>query len=223
MKKIQFQKVNTEALKRFCSDFQRAEEGYTEREKSVCGRLFPHQRFLFNFAKKQKDVDGIQNYILYYLPGSGKTIAALAYLEAIENSFGNNFSNYFIFSKRQIIANTWKEDKNSFFAEKISHKLSYFAFDDVVQLRQAIFAIQQISTNPESKRALIIFDEFHHLMKTVINNEVSDLAVSDKVKKRNLNQLKSNLYFIMLSSANLNFLLMSGTPIYQEAFELCLQ
>jgi superfamily II DNA or RNA helicase len=157
------------------------------------------------------------------LPGSGKTIAALAYLEAIENSFGNNFSNYFIFSKRQIIANTWKEDKNSFFAEKISHKLSYFAFDDVVQLRQAIFAIQQISTNPESKRALIIFDEFHHLMKTVINNEVSDLAVSDKVKKRNLNQLKSNLYFIMLSSANLNFLLMSGTPIYQEAFELCLQ
>ncbi len=187
---------------------------YKENNETIKKSLFDYQRYIFNYLVFT-DARGI---LLYHSVGSGKTLTSISIAEefrklgrdiiilsskSLQNNYKKEISTYL---KMQSTENSNEEEQNIINQYKFvtsNAKNMIQSLDD--KLTSFISKFKKDDDSLVSlDNKIIIIDEAHNLLNSIVNGS----------------KIANEFYDIIMNAKNIKLILMTGTPIINNPFEI---
>jgi len=155
-----------------------------------------------------------KNILIYHGLGSGKTATAINIYNLLYN-YNPNW-NLFILTKASLKDKPWMVDLNKFLPSNDKNdrmkNIKFIHYDAPNADKQFIDAVKSVDV---TKKNIYIFEEAHNFIKNVYNNIVTK-------KGKRAFTIYDYIYREKKENDNTRVILMSGTPVVNNPFELAL-
>lgn len=174
--------------------------------------LFDYQNIVYNYISKQNN----RGLLVFHGLGSGKTITSIS----IAEYFRKKERDIMILSSKSLKLNYIKEIEN--YNKKINNDITQDELDNIVQKYKFITMnasnmIKQLQNkNNELDEILYEINKFNLDNKVIIVDEAHNLFNSIVNGSKNANEF----YELIMKSKNIKLLLLTGSPIVNNFFEI---